>query len=226
MTVLNRSEYFRFRTGMSGLSDDELLLLDRFFDGEEYPLYTLYDEVFAIHANLPFSHRFLDDHVRLLVARWQEYGWLTRSRDYFDEEVGPCYTLTPEGGEIWEQEWNPPWNFYCVNASRGPVRFGRRAWHAEKITSASRKTTEAFFRTGIRCGFFEGTVSITGRSRRTRRLRHPIFVPWKAFPQVCELRFFARRTGYRPKDWDTYEKEKTWWLSPYDLAQLRLNGIV
>ena len=225
MTALTRSEYFRFRTGTSGLSDDELLLLDLFFDGETYPLGKgLYGQNFSSLANLPFSHGFSDDHVRLLLRRWQELGWLTDEDDYFDAEVGPCYTLTPAGGAVWEAEWNPPWPLYCVNPSRGPSRFGRRTFHAEKIVSCSHATAEAFFRTCLKCHWMDGTVSRTARSWKTLRSPHKTFIPWKVFPQVFELRFYVYRSVYVPTDWDLYEKEKRWWLSPYDLAKRRLEG--
>ena len=224
MTSLTRSEYFRYRTGTSGLSNDELMLFDWFFDGSTYPLYTCYEEVFAIHANLPFSHGFSDDHVRLLLRRWQDYGWLTDKNDYYDTEVGPCYTLTPAGGAVWEAEWNPPWPLYCVNPSRGSCTFGRRAVHAEKIVSCSRTTAQAFFLTRLKCHWFDGTVSRTARSWKTLRSPHTTFIPWKAFPQVFELRFYLRRSKYRLPDWELYEKENRWWLSPYDLAKLRLEG--
>lgn len=224
MTALTRSDYFRFRTGTSGLSDDELLLLDLFFDGQPYPLGKgLYGENFSSMANLPFSHDLSDNHVRLLLSQWLERGWLTDIDDFFDADAGPVYTLTPKGGAVWESEWNPPWDLYCVNPSRGTVKFGRRALHAERIVSSSRKTTEAFFRTGLKCNWFEGKVSVTKRSRQTRRLHNPTFVPWKAFPQVYELRFFVRRSGYSGRNFDVYEKEKRWWLSPYDLAKLRMH---
>lgn len=222
MTRLTRSEYFRFRTGTSGLTDSELLLLDRFFDGESYPLNALYEEDFAWHANLPFSHGLSDADVLLLLARWLEDGWLTDADDFFDADVGPVYTLTPKGGAVWESEWNPPWDSYCITSHRGPVRFGRREFNATRITSSSRKTAEVFFRTCLKCHWFDGEVSVTARSRKTRRLQTPTFVPWKAFPQVYEFRFFVRGYSYRTTDWETYEAEKYWWLSPYKLAKLRL----
>ncbi len=225
MTRLTRSDYFRFRTGTSGLTDDELLLLDQLFEGDPRQISILYEEDFDFHANLPFSHGLSDSTVRLLLARWLEDGWLTDKDDDFDAEVRPVYTLTPRGGAVWESEWNPPWDLYCTNPSRGFVKSGRRVLHAEKVVSSSRKITEAFFRTALKCNWFEGKVTVTKRSRQTRRLQTPTFVPWKAFPQVYELRCFVHRSGYSATNWDIYEKEKRWWSSPYDLAELRLEGL-
>jgi hypothetical protein len=219
---MTRSEYFRFRTGVSGLSDNELMVLDHLFPGCWFGLKGFYEEDFSFHANLPFSHGFSDRKVRALLADWADRGWLA-----YDEEL-PAYALTPTGGAVWEQERLPLWDRFCSDTTWHPEsgpshRRRRNSQWLLVVTAPSRKIAEAYVQTGTRCHLFDG--QIVSRSRRKRKVRDWSELVWAVFPRAFEIRVALRRCDTPWTDWDRYHREMCWWRGPSELIELRLKGI-
>ena len=220
---MTRSEYFRFRTSSSGLTDDELLILDCLFDGKGYPPSALNDTNFLLRAYLPFSHGLSDKKVRALLAHWIKDGWLE-----YEEDRGPHYSLTPLGGAHWEQERKPPWDRYCYDcyyyAGVGPWCRRRKATQPlGVITSPSRKTAEAFFRRFKRYPLVYGEV--VGRSKTIRIVPELGCVYWKTFPRAFEIRFAIRETEWRLPERNHFQNGIRWWRDVSDLVELRLKGV-
>jgi hypothetical protein len=224
---MKRSDYFRFRTGVSGLTDDELMILDHLFQGCWFGLKGLYEEDFAFHANLPFSHGFSDDEVRTLLSRWQQRGWLEYEEERHHMDCH-WYKLTPRGGMVWEQERMPNWERFCSNTSwhpeSGPSHPRRRysQW-LTIVTSPSRKIAEAYIQTGKRCHLFDG--EIVSQSRTTRKVRNWSELSWKVFPRAFEIRTALRCSVVPQTDRERYGREMLWWRGPSELIELRLKGI-
>lgn len=175
----------------------------------------LYDEDFALHANLAFSHELSDATVRRTIETWVAWGWLEPPEE---DDGYRSFSLTPKGGAVWESERQPLWHLYCTDA-----QYSRQATNTYwgQIISPSRQTAERFYRTARQCSFFEGKIQ--HRSRRTRVLRHCREVWWKPFPKAIEIRFLLEENtdNYQWIDWSIYEKARRWWRTPSELIELR-----
>ena len=146
---MTRDDYFRFRTGASGLSDDELMLLDGFFPGWQLNGNYLDTENFSEYMNLDFTHSMTSDALKSLLARWVEIGWL----DHEEEKGRYNLSLTLLGGAVWEQERLPVWNrFLQTSEWRLP---GDSPLAYLTISSPASNTIRAYLRTATCSGLHE-----------------------------------------------------------------------
>ena len=206
------------RTGVTGLTDDELLLFDFMFDKSLAFRHMRRDD-YAFHMNTSYSHDLddtqLGDTLRALCERGlirsrREPIWSTERREF---EEGDRYTLTEQGGAMWQLERLPDWTAYVRTRHRD----------GENTTTGSIRITcvdESIARLCAGGMFAAGLVTPLARLR-VRAAFGVQLLPWKRFDKLAVLHFrtrnsFADATSH--VRWNVYEAARRWWE---DITQLQ-----
>ncbi len=208
------------RTGDTCLTDDELLLFDFMFDGS-VTFRALRIEDYAIHMNTRYSHR-LDDRElasalqslcdRSLVVRTTEPIWSIEHREFVQ---GHRYTLSEQGGKLWEAERRPLWDRYVTDAQSSDEG---RAYGSVRITCADAAIAK------LCAGAMFAAGMVVPRSQlRMRNLSGVRLLPWKTFDTLAVVRFRTInnwRGADGPVDWDVYAAARCWWRTVAELDVL------
>lgn len=201
------------RTGVSSLTDEQLLIFDWLFDLRA-PWWSLRDEVFSIHANLPFSHNIDDRRLRSLINEWCAKGWLTRwpRTGPIDDDV--TFGLTRIGGALWEAERRPQWGRFCSDSES----FDRRmnCWKLA-VESTQLHIVRAYVSVARACQlhqFKSLDVKVSVKSGSD-------LIYWKAFRRryILIVRVVAsdeRDLGLET-DWDEFHRQRTFWRNVKEL---------
>ncbi|WP_394795165.1 hypothetical protein [Armatimonas sp.] len=213
---ITRSDYFRFRTHASGLTDDELIHFDWFAKMAMYDCWA--PPIFAEDANLSMNlafppHTMEDEVLKVRLEQWHQDGLFRRNVDEDDGRL--TYYLTSAGGALWAAERLPVWD--CYHAWESAVGDG---WLF--VTAPDRKIARQQLRSAIASGYIRSY-----KRPKTYRLRNcpDEDFPWPRFKRAWQLRIRVKRdNGLRPPDWERYEKERTGWSTPEKLISLRLSG--
>jgi len=96
------------RTGVTDLSDDELLLFDFLFDKSAAAGFFRQDR-YALHLGVGYSHGLDDQQLTGVLDDLCRRGLLLIDFGI----TGYAYELTAAGGELWELERRPIWDRYC-----------------------------------------------------------------------------------------------------------------
>lgn len=222
------------RTHATSLSDDELTLLDVIFPNENVARGLLLQKGF--YPQWLRRHALEDDELDEALTRFAKAGILTTTRwpnDGHRLQGQTCFTMTPEGGRIWESERLPDWSRYTTEMySRVPIEK-----ESVTIVSTSPSICDDFWRIGWETGFFDcgWFEARPGRSRRAT-IRDYGLLPWKRFDRLhvlvgiveaspiqsgCEVtieenqRQQAERIGMA----EELDRRRTWWRFVEELSK-------
>jgi hypothetical protein len=200
------------RTGVTDLTDDELLLFDVLFD-KSAPFRLLRKSVFGDQWNCR-SHNLDDDQLRDAIDRFCAAGVLESELiPWPDNETQLSYRLTPQGGQLWETERAPVWDRYAVD------QYCRGACDEQHISvcALSAGVLEDFLRVGGDPGMWSGEIV---RVRRWRITNH-MLIPWKSFPQIyaATVVLSDKERSDGPNRWRLYATRRTWWRNTDELQR-------
>lgn len=209
------------------LTDAELAIFDSVFNC--YCLLPLLrKDIFQDVFNLNYSHELNDKELVSTIKKLADGGFLrlegdnlniealTLAMNYYNPNLKLDYynaqnrifvTLTLKGGELWELERNPNWNFYCKDS-----------WDVEsnilEVSSPSYETAAMFLETAKNCQiytFVEQEVSYQ------KSLEDHTFIPWKKFDCVYTVAVHLKNNEVVITDWSLYHKQRRWWRSIEEL---------
>ena len=195
------------RTGVTSLSEDELLLFDFMFDSD-VPEHMLRREAYPLHMNVEYSHTLDDQALRETLRRLAAHGLVRHAED----QGNPQWGLTAIGGCQWELERNPQWNAYCMDFSRD-LRSGPA--HCV-VVSPDRSTAERFWTAAIAVAYWS---LADPRVRHWRIERHQL-IPWRVFPELHVVAARGVVDNESGIDWHEYEARRTWWRCVQELNSL------
>jgi predicted transcriptional regulator len=196
------------RSGKTPLSDDELIILDALFDGAR-PLGTLYREKFSEIHNLPYRHDLSRNEVTETVRKLELQGILHSEEG---QSRGTYFSLTEEGGRLWEREREPDWT--CFVAVDGQLDSnGNRTTMIAR--SQSLVVAQAYLETLEACGH----TPVILESRTAKMVEIARVLPWKSLEQVHEVHaLIGRAAEEEPKiDWKLYQDRRIWWTTVSEL---------
>ena len=198
------------RTGISELTDNELLLFDMLFDSNANAT-QMSSSVYAEHMNCEYNHT-LDDETlqRTLDSLTSRKLIHPVGNSKMTDSV--VYSLTGTGGKLWEIERKPDWLRYVATSQKALGCFPTASIVALCIDEQiGRLCLGAMFASGI----ITPTKTIRVRELHSRRL-----VSWKTFSPVYALRCQTSdhvNHWHRSVDLDVYEHSRCWWRSISEL---------
>lgn len=197
------------RTGVSTLTDSELLILDMAATlGGCRKMY--HPEVFPYRFNYP-SHELTLTQVNDVLDRFEREGLITGDEfiDRFgnrDKEV----LATHKGGELWETERNPDWSRYLD--CRYQARDGKDRIRVS-IYGHSGKVCKDYFDAACDSGVLD---------YRGGRICHAVgcrpLIWWRPTQTVYMLSAWLESWTCRP-DWSNLEMKRSWWYSPDEISK-------
>jgi hypothetical protein len=200
------------RTGVSGLTDAELELLDqavwRWGSRASYRT-----EFFLGQYNRP-CHGLDDAALSSVLDRFEELGWTT-GRNYSSpwSDTDRSVELTTVGGRLWEAERLPDWTRYVMD-SGGAWVCTTPTRHRASIYGYSPIIVREFFDVGRVCGFF----GVAADPIRTAAAIRP-WIYWRP-PQAVYLLSSWIESWDSEVDWERMETLRTWWRYPDEIGKL------
>jgi hypothetical protein len=202
-----------YRTGVTWLTDDQLILLDALFDLRA-GFGLLRRDSFEVQWNFGYAHA-LDDAALACNLRWLcEHGALAAEGD----GDRACYQMTHSGGELWSRERCPVWERFCVDRYRTTPR-GR--------TLLSVMATAP----GVRDDFLKLWPEATPLRRRTAVFADHQLIEWRPPGRV----YVGLATYEEPHQWTSaeyfvwaelqrerrarLERERSWWRNVLELQR-------
>jgi hypothetical protein len=182
------------RTGVSDLSDSELLIFDFLFN-KPCDSSLLHDDVFSIHANLPFGHGLTNIELDERIRKWLGLGLLKQRRE--DKVI----SMSPKGGKLWSAERLPRWEYYCYDSS---YLEGHKS--ILNVESPRLSTAREFCENARRCRvycFVDDEISI--RRFASRRL-----LWWKTFKPIFRCTAIAEINFSWEVDWKGFNDGHYW----------------
>jgi len=195
------------RTRTSFLSDDELIVFDAIFDCFQ-DARNLTSFAYPYQLNLPYTHSLADDELSEFLADSVTSGLVWKKTTVHSGKPFEYYSLSSEGGVLWEQERQPYWDRYVTTSQR---QLGVFPSGSQRVTGEN----ESICRQFAGALFAAGLVTPIGRIR-TRTTYNVRLVPWRDFPRVCLLRFPTKDGVYDSlqfTDWDVYNASRGGWRS-------------
>jgi len=190
------------RTGLTSLTDDELVVCDALFSrwtAEGFLLAPNQDE--ALH--LPYRHGVPPQRMPTFLSELREQGIVAAK-----ESKGMRFlALTSLGGSLWEQERQPVWDAYSTDRARlvdGVASLRIRAVRTE--------VAEIFFRSGTDAGLW----SPIGEAEMSVE-KEVAVMPWKQGDLVVLTSPLARLSSRT--DWRLYESRRSWWRTVFELLR-------
>ncbi len=118
------------------------------------------------------------------------------------------FSLSSDGGALWEQERLPNWDRYITTSQR---ELGLFPTGSQRICGANESICRQF------AGALFGAGSVTPIGPiRTRTAYNVRLVPWRDFERVCLLRFPTKDSVHdslRYTDWNVYNSSRGGWRS-------------
>lgn len=112
------------RTGATGLSNSEILILDFLAMLGKANIQNLYNENYPIHMNTSYSHGLSDQELLLVLHELVKKGLVSRELPFLpksNECIYPTsrnyYSITVKGGVEWANERTPVWSKYCTDST-------------------------------------------------------------------------------------------------------------
>jgi hypothetical protein len=198
------------RTGVTSLSDDELILLDVLFGGFA-PLRLLRRSTFVDQWACP-SHSLGDEELADTVNRFCETGIL--ASEPFPSEANVhhiSFGPTAHGGALWEAERTPIWDRYACESYGGRTDSAGR--DTVRIYALSASVRDDCWRIGGEVGMWSSDV------RRVRFVQIPKYplIHWKEFPQTYVA--VGKIRDRLDCDWSAYDARRTWWRDVEELQK-------
>ncbi len=213
---------FLKRSFHTNLTDDEVIIFDVLFD-RSVPLRNLEGgKDFQYFFNYP-SHSLKIGQLADVLNRSIKEGFMKTNIIAYEKlkKLSVYIELTEKGGEIWENERTPDWEFYIID-----YRDRDETNNCEELFlySSSLEIAEKFLDTAHKCKLYEmkdpenKSISIIDG----KNLKH---IPWKFFPQLYEIKTELSEREYingNPGiDWDRYRRECEWWRDVTELVKLK-----
>ena len=191
------------RTGVTDLSDDELLLFD-FLWWAYVPRRLLDSRHYAAQWNVGYTHSL---NYEDLCTTLQQL--LQRQLVQCKNDAPDLFTLTSKGAALWEMERQPDWERYvCEHGSHNEQRLSLVALNE----TTGRRYIGAMFSAGL--------IVPTGHIR-CRTIRDYWITPSKRCAVAQLLRVNIRGDEQmRYHDWKAYESGRDWWRSIIELNTL------
>ena len=198
----------KYRTHTTGLSDDELLILDVMFDS-----YVTWPMLRRRHFTNQFnaeSHSLDDEHLVETLRRFVREDVIAPIEHTFR---GHRYIgLTPAGGGLWSRERCPVWECYAMSRIR------------ESTTDRELLTVRAAT-AQIRDDYLRLVPDGPAR-RRTAVIKDDSLIYWRAFGMIhVGLATYVPKTRWTPEEYQSQlahrarcEAERTWW---HTVAQMQ-----
>jgi hypothetical protein len=195
------------RSGITQLTDDELLLFDFMFDTLLERRF-LERDVYSFHMNVPYSHKLDSEQLRETLLRLAAQGLVAATT----QGNVLRWSLTHLGGSQWELERKPCWDAYISGASERTLRTGR---NAIMVLSPNQATAEMFWDIGLETRLWR----VGSEQRRYWRIHNHRLIPWRDFSAIHVLA--ARDSSYCDEtDWEAYDAKRTWWRNIRELDSL------
>lgn len=202
------------RTYKTSLSDDELILLDVMFDCGANG-FLLRKEYFGnqwIHPPHQMNNSKLEECLQQLVVNGLYFITGLSNNDRFP---GPCYALTPAGGDAWQSERKADWNRYATE-QYDETPTGKTT---VTILAISPETRDNFWTVGCESGFFNYSNGPVKRATISNT-RNSQPIPWRHFPQLHVL--VAVLDHWYSKDssnYDEFDAKRLFWRSAGELMK-------
>lgn len=187
------------RTGVSTLSDAELLLFDCAFNG-------VAGRRLFRHAVFPqqwnrTSHGLDDETLVKAFHRFETEGLIT-SEAFYNARGRPDRTvqLTEAGGALWESERLPDWNRFVTDMYPG---------NRVSIYGHTADTCDRYFQVACDAGLIN---YVGGRIRRAVAQRNLIY--WRPVQPVyllCAAVAKVQTSQFHCTDWSYFESQRSWW---------------
>jgi hypothetical protein len=204
------------RTNETFLTDDELILFDAMFDCNPH-LPLLRQDIFSDVFNKPYCHNFDDKELEEVIVKFCKTEYFHRYLIHAGKREIECVGLTEKGGELWEKERHPQWEFFCVE--QWDMGYSNHR-NELSIYSLSAEVTQDFLAIARECKLYHlrepMTTSIT-------TLNDYDLVPWKKFNQVyCRTVVWQDEEpeAWIPINWEHYQKKRYWWRMIEELNAL------
>jgi len=193
-------------TGITQLTDDELLLFDFMFDKRLEQRHLERDD-YSFHMNVRYCHSLDSEQLREALIRLATQGLVVATTDGSVTR----WSLTPLGGSQWELERKPRWDAYCGELEK-PLRSGKPVM---MVLSPSKATAEKFWDMGVNARLWK----MGNEPRRYWRIQNHRLIPWRDFSAIHVLA--ARNAAYTHEpEWEAYEANRTWWRTISELDSL------
>jgi len=201
-----------YRTNMTWLSEDDLIILDVMFDGG-VPFRLLRQENFQDQWNLTYSHNLADDELRWRLRRLCEQDVIGTER--YENDMFFC--MTSIGGDLWSQERCPVWERFCSDRYRTTSQDRTMM----SVVAVSAKIRDDFL----------GLWPMYPSRRRTATIGDYGVIPWRSFHQLhvgvatyVEEHEWSRDEFevwiHRDREHETLlERERSWWRDVSELQR-------
>lgn len=194
------------RTHATSLSDDQLLLLDFFFDKRASAGFLTATQ-YKWHMNVLYTHGLSNIALEATLDDFVARGLLRSDREV-DKAI---LSLTPAGGRLWEAERNPDWCLYVCDLHD----YRDDDSNFVSFISPDQGTLRRFYTVAVDCGLVTPL-----EHPKEDWTADPEFIPWKSFGRLARIRFSAAITETLSTDWGIYESRRTWWRSIRELDTL------
>lgn len=193
------------RTGVTSLSDAELLILDiAALNGGLRSFFSR--DVFPRQYNYP-SHHLPDELLHETLDRFEQEG-IIDGENHVNYASQPDRTIriTKRGGAIWESERKPDWSRYVMD------------WYPGQyiaIYGHSAAVCEFLFEVAQSSQFIEYSGGPVRRAVAERQL-----IYWrKAQPVHCLAARISKGQSWLICNWDEFHANRCWWRFPDEISR-------
>jgi len=216
------------RTGITELTDNELILFDVMFDCS-CPVKTLRKSKFIDFFNTD-SHKLSDKKLKETLKKLNENklirlienqdGLEKISSRNFKKVKTTFVELTAKGGKLWEKEREPIWEKYCEGWTYAPYKEENKL--LLEAVSPSLETLKEYLKVATEINLF-GIGKDYKIEFATEKRKFIVGLNWKRFPEL----HFATLTGNyeeripTKKEWNYFYKHLNWWGNVHELNILK-----
>ena len=196
-----------FRTNATGISSDELLLLDFLFDAGS-AMELMRREAYGIHMNVRYTHAIEDADLSRVLRSLVERGLLRTEPDALDPN-SLVFRLSDFGGVQWTRERLPVWGRYCTSFGAGDVLTRR------DVICADRAVGSHYLRVGKETGYMR-MVGEIGQVQ-WQPLNPGALIYWKPVQTGWTATLDVQPDDPEWAEWEEWNAARTWWSSIEEL---------
>ena len=200
------------RTGVTGLSENALLILDFLAMLGRTNVRNLFRERYSTHLNTGYSHDLNNKELLLLLDELECKSLVSKKPSLLltnsenqrtsNQQIYDYY-LTEKGGVKWSVERSPIWNKYCVDAT-----------NAEGTSVEFRCTDQKIGRQFAEVSLLVNLYTFSLKELTLKQLIPGSLFYWKKFEQ--EFSWIARvdqkvDNAERTVNWTFYNEHRSWW---------------
>ena len=205
------------RTKKTNLDTDSLILLDFLAINGSCNIKFLKKDDYPLHMNCTYSHKVSDDHLEDKIERLILNGLVNKGFDVsvnIDQNIKNqeyIYSMTKNGGKLWELEREPIWGRYCSDSSyQDNLNKNIEYFDLDCLT---KDIGHQFSMCALSCGLYQydpNELKLVDSSS--------CLISWREFDKIYTWRASLIETDTFSIDWDYYENHRTWWR---DLKELQ-----